>query len=70
MESNVEDVAGYISDAVYVSVKRRREDNIQQTIAEAKHRIKPSILCLLSNWVNAPLQPISCPAALSWLNKL
>ncbi len=51
-----------ISDAVYVTVKRRREENTEQRIVEAKGRIKPSILCLLSNWVSAPLQPFSCPA--------
>lgn len=50
-----------ISDAVYVTVKRR-EENIAQRGAEARDRIKPSILCPLSNWVNAPLQPFSCPA--------
>lgn len=45
MESNVEDVAGYISDAVYVTVGRSRVWNIEQRIVEAKDRIKPSILC-------------------------
>lgn len=31
-------------------------------MAEARDGINPSILCLLSNWLSAPLQPFSCPA--------
>lgn len=46
-----------ISDGVYVTVKRRREENIEQRIAEAKDRIKPSIL--LSNWVRG-LNGVPC----------
>ncbi|CAB1432403.1 unnamed protein product [Pleuronectes platessa] len=48
-----------ISDAVYVTMKRRRVENIEQRIAEARDRIKPPVLGLLSHWVNAPVQPFS-----------
>lgn len=49
MESNLEDVAA-ISDAVYVTMQRRRK-NIEQKIETANDRIKLSILFLLSPWV-------------------
>ena len=48
-----------ISDAVYVTVKRRRVENIEQRIVEeARDRREPPVLCLLSPWVNAPVQPL------------